>query len=191
MQRTTATFLVLATMAAPAAGTEGGDGGARIAVPEGARVRLSLASRGGDPTSSRETLVGVVIRSERETLWLSPAGGASIPIPTAVIDKVEISRGRHSRRRGAALGAGVGAAGGLIATAVVAGTCHQTATECAFGTNVSALVYTPLAVILGALIGAATPPAERWNELDEDRARVRVQPLVQGAGFGVRLAVDF
>lgn len=55
---------------------------------------------------------------------------------------------------------------------------------------IGAGVAVALGAIIGALVGLAIPPGERWKDVPLDKVRVSVR-VVPGRGAGVFLTVGF
>ncbi len=66
------------------------------------------------------------------------------------------------RRRNAAIGAGVGAAGGLIIGAAADSKCSKQG--CFFGNNFSKIVLTPFGALVGTLVGVLLPTGG-WRDI--------------------------
>jgi hypothetical protein len=131
----------------------------------GSHVRVELAGGG-------RALTGRLVKLDGEALTLA-TDGESQAIPRDQIRRVEVSGGRPSRWRRAAVGAGIGAASGIPAAAFT-GEWHITG---------------PLA-LFGALIGFSLPSHERWNAVDIRGVEVRCAPS-PGGGPGIAVSLSF
>lgn len=165
-----------------------------VPVP-GTRVRV---------TTAHKRFVGRVL-AVREDVLLLERGGKREPLEIRRSDvlAVEVSAGRGRRGRSAKIGALVGL-GGAVALGVLAGEdCPappdhngwDTFTETlnsnlCIGHAGTAILAGILTVPLGALVGAAVGPGERWRPLHASRVSLEVGPA-PGGGTGVRLAIAF
>lgn len=131
----------------------------------GSGIRVELTGEG-------QTLTGRLVRLSRESLTLA-MNGDSQAIPRDQIRRLELSGGRPSRWRRAAVGAGIGAVSGIPAAAFT-GEWHITG---------------PLA-LFGAVIGFSLPSRERWNPVDIRGVEVRCSPLPDG-GPGIAVSLSF
>ena len=153
-----------------------------VPLASGSRVRVTVPTGGGQ-------LVGTVLALDDKNLTLQVSGKTDTTVLLREdITQLEVSAGRRSRGRGALIGAGIGAGiGGLIGLASGnddrSSFIRLTAVEKAL---IAAVVFAPI----GALIGVAVPPAERWKELPKDRIRLSFV-RVRGRGAGVSLAFVF
>ncbi len=130
----------------------------------GSRVRVELAGGG-------RTLTGRLLELSSDSMTISMDGG-SHTVPRGQIRLVEVSGGRPSRWRRAAVGAGIGAASAIPAAAFT-GEWHVTA---------------PLALV-GGVIGLSLPNHERWNAVEIRGVEMRASPLTNmGAGIAVSLS---
>jgi hypothetical protein len=180
-------FLVMAvTVSAAAAKAESADGQGDVRV--GSRVRLALAEGSERDSAPSGRLAGTVVRASADELWLKVNDGRTSVVPREAIERLEVSQGRRSRGRGALIGAGLAAAAGLATTAIWSATCGSD--ECQIGTGFGLFLYTPLAMMTGAGIGAAVPPGERWQSVPDDR-RVGLRLRPERRGASVALALSF
>ncbi len=172
--RTAAAFVVL-LFAGPALADEA------PALRQGSRLRITAASLD-------RPIRGTLASFSDDSLTLERGGKAPLLIERSRIMRLEISAGRRSRGRGAAIGAAIGLGVGLVLTAGVAASesCEGfNAEDCGLATAISLILFTPVLTVSGALIGVALPPAERW---------VKVPPQARPGGsspLGLRLVVRF
>ena len=153
-----------------------------VQIASGTRVRVTVPTGGGQ-------LVGTVLTLDDKNLTLQVLGKPDTTVLLRQdITQVEVSAGRRSRGRGALNGAGIAAGfGGLMG--LVSGNddassfIRLTAAEKAL---ILAVVFAPI----GALIGVAVRPAERWKELPKDRIRLSFVPVGE-RGVAVSLAFGF
>jgi hypothetical protein len=149
----------------------------------GSRLRVTAPSLDGP-------IRGTLASLSDDSLVLETKGGAApLMIERSRITRLDISAGRRSRGRGAAIGAALGLGVGLLLTVVATATedCSgYGAEDCGLLPAVSLILFTPVLTVSGAVIGVALPPAERW---------VRVPPQARPAGgssrLGFRLVVRF
>jgi hypothetical protein len=143
----------------------------------GMRVRI-LA-----PELSPSKLIGTVHQVSDNSVSLDvPGRNEPVSILREKIARLDVSEGPRSRgvdaAIGAVIGAGIGAAGcaagngsgqgHIVSTGAVAGVCAL------FGSGI------------GALIGVAIPPGERWKEIAATRYRISFAPrLDHGADLAV------
>ncbi len=153
-----------------------------VQLASGTRVRVTVPTGGGQ-------LVGTVLALDDNNLTLQVLGKTDTKVLLRDdITQLEVSAGRRSRGRGALIGAGIGAgAGGLMGLASGSDDANSffrfTAGEKAL---IAAIFFAPI----GALIGVAVHPAERWKELPKDRIRLSFVPVGE-RGAAVSLAFGF
>lgn len=159
------------------------------AVSEGTRVRLKLSARDGHPGLPGR-LEGRIASVDREAITVDLNAYQRVTVPVRTVERVQVAAGRHSRGRGALIGAGIGAlvVGGISGIGLAA--CDKDSWECVG--PAAALVYvTPLAAGAGAAIGALVPPGERWETVPRERLRFTAGPILRKDGFGVGLGLSF
>jgi len=136
---------------------------APVPLTVGSRVRLKTVA------PSAKSVQGDLLRLSEDSLHIVPAGGAdTLAFATGAIDRLEVSRGQHSKTgRGAVLGAAIGAGAGLVFGALAS------AEECSGlgcpeigpGEIVAVMaLFGATGAGLGALIGAASH-SERWEQV--------------------------
>ena len=153
-----------------------------VQLPAGAKVRVTLAT-------VMNRLTGRALALDDTTLTLQITGQAdSTLLRRGDITTLAVSSGRHSRGRGALIGAGVGAGAGIVIG--LASGSDPKGSFLAFSAGDKALIGAILLAPIGALIGLAVPPGERWKEVQLDRIRLSVHPI-RGRGLGVSLALSF
>ena len=142
-------------------------------------VRIRVAAEAVAP----KPLVGTLVRLDRDAMALRLADREELAlVPRETITKVEVSRGRRSRGRGALFGALVGLAVGAIAVAATPGDDEMfTAAE-------ATAMVGAMGAGLGALIGLAIPPGEKWESVPT--AHISVVPSRRGH-VRVALSVTF
>jgi hypothetical protein len=111
----------------------------------------------------RRKVVGVVESADSEALTLLRTNGSRVVVPRGAIAKVERTNGRRSRARAAGLGFLIGAGGGAGVGFLIGATCDPTAFMGCFlqpwGSTFAGVV---LGGAVGALVGAVSPPKDRW-----------------------------
>jgi len=132
---------------------------APASVQPGQRVRVQSRA------AQVPTLTGVVQAFNVDTLVLHPdaqdGAGAALAIPVASIERLQVSRGRHSKwLTGLVIGAGVGAVSGAIIGAATGEEDWLTSTgEYAV---MGVVLFTPIGALTGTLIGLMVK-TERWE----------------------------
>ena len=152
------------------------------------RVRLIL-KRGTKP------LIGSLVASDADALTVSSGKGEPRRVPLDEIIRLDVSQRRSRRGRGALIGLGAGALGGFIwgAASNPDGCQPSPSNPCWFGTEPwysdteSGLMGAVLLGGLGALVGTAVAPGERWERLSDPRVRVSVAPLPHGGAVALTL----
>ena len=136
-----------------------------------------------------------VIEQRGDTLVLRARDGGLASVPIDRVDRLEVAQGRRPRSDGAWRGARVGAlVGGVpmtLLTSYAIGTDVRAARrgggDCMIGCPASpyvaagGLVLTGISTLLGAVIGAAAAPRDRWTRVDP-RVRVGAAPTPRGGG---------
>jgi hypothetical protein len=140
----------------------------------GARVRVVAVAASSKP------VIGTIVRVDERMMELRLADRKDLTfVPRAAIKKLEVSRGRRSRGRGALIGALIGGALGAIAVLATPGqSCEPSSNpwSCIGGISKGegALALGGLGAGLGALVGLVIPPAEKWTPVP--MAQVSVAP---------------
>ncbi len=189
--RLLAVILGLATLAAgPSASAE-----ETTASAVGPRVRV---------TTAKGRLVGHVVTVRGETLVFERAGRAdTLEIRRPEILALEVSERPSRRGRGAAIGALVGI-GAAVAIGVAGGdTCtgspgpadwgnftEKLNSNLCFSHTETAALSGILTIPLGALLGLAIAPGEKWRPAGVGELSVHAGPS-PGGGVGVRLTIGF
>jgi hypothetical protein len=155
----------------------GGQAQSLTSVEPGARVRVAAEAVAAEP------LVGTFVRLDGNALALRlPDREELTVVPREAITKLEVSHGRRSRGRGALIGALAGFAVGAIAVAATPGDDEMfTAAE-------ATAMVGAMGAGLGALIGLAIPPGEKWESVPT--AQISVVPSRRGH-VRVALSVTF
>jgi hypothetical protein len=166
----------------------------------GPRVRVTLIASG-------EKIVGQLLEASDEVLVLGRGKDGRIvrlPVSRRDVSAVEVSGGKRGRGRGVKIGAlaGIGAA---LVIGLAAGEDCGVATpapntlanfssnlnsKLCFGAPAMAALSALLTVPLGALVGAAVPPGEKWRTVDPSSFSLGVRPG-PGGGVGARLVLRF
>jgi hypothetical protein len=154
-----------------------------VTVAPGQRVRLTLA----DSNSEGSSLVGeaVALDDSRMTLRVSHRKDLVV-VPRPSIQQLELSTGRGSRGRKALIGAAVGTAIGVV----VGLNDYEGATDPITSKAGTAMIGGVLLGTLGALVGVALPPGERWKKVPTARIHLALTP-VRGRGGAISLAFAF
>jgi len=138
---------------------------------EGARVRLLARDLYPEP------LIGTVVEIDDETLSLR-LGDRETPalVPREAITRLEVSAGRKSRGRGALFGAVIGGLVGAIALAATPEpSCGPNPWSCiGVSKGEAAPAVIGLGAGVGALVGLAITPGEKWTVVPS--ARVAISP---------------
>jgi hypothetical protein len=155
----------------------------------GTRVRVKTYGRDRLPGMPGR-LVGRIATADREALTLDLNANQRVSVPVRAIERVEVSAGRHSRWRGALIGAGIGAllVGGISGIALA--TSDDDSWE-EVGAGVGLVYVTPLAALAVGAVGALASPGERWENVPRERLRVTAGPIFRRDGVGVGLSVSF
>jgi hypothetical protein len=179
-----------------AASVPAADNGASVTGTEGLvgeRVRLVLTERPGGKADAPDRLRGTVVRADGAQLWVRTADAETAVVALDEVERLQISRGRHSRGRGAKVGAVSGAVAGLALGGVAFAACgteeQYDNSLCRASALYSLIGVTAVAAAVGAGIGAAVPPSERWESVPDQGLRILVQPRPRGASASV--AVSF
>lgn len=144
----------------------------------GSRVRVEVST-------AEERLVGRLLALDDKHLNLQVEDEKEPRIFSREdITALAVSGGRRSRGRGALIGAGVAVALG----AVIGVASWHDADD--YSPNMLAMFLAYVAAPIGALIGLAIPPGERWKDVPLDTVQVSVR-AVPGRGGGVFVAVGF
>jgi hypothetical protein len=153
-------------------------------------VRLKL-SRGTRDLPN--PVVGRIASIDGEAITVSLNSLQSVTVPARAVERVQVSAGRHSRGRGAAVGFGVGAlAGALYFGLASAPGCREEFPSSPGGCAVMVTtVGAALVGVPGALIGLMVPPGERWETTSRERLRVTAQPILRRDGAGLGVSVSF
>jgi len=149
----------------------------------GSRVRVSAR------TVTERPLIATLTALDDTALTLRVKGRADVlVVPRSAITKVEVSLGRRARGKGALIGAGVGIAAGALVGLLHGGDDSSQLVQ--FSAGDYALGFAALGGGVGALVGAAVPPSERWNEVALGRVRVGLQPT-RGHGGAIFASIGF
>jgi hypothetical protein len=133
----------------------------------------------------RRKVVGVVATTAENAVYVRRADGSIVVVPRPAIAKVERANGRRSRIRAAGLGFLIGAGGGAGVGYLIGATCHPTGFLGCFlepwGSTFAGIVVGGGA---GALVGALTPPQDRWVAVSADWLEGPVGPEAATAPKG-------
>jgi hypothetical protein len=130
-----------------------------------ARIRVWSSS----PLLTRR--VGSVVTLQADTLRMSldrtRRSGDSlrvVALPLSNVTRLDVSRGRHSRGRGALIGALLGVAlGGALGYAT--GSDCDPGDFCIIDRTGGAMIAGGMGAVVGTLIGALVRPGEKWERL--------------------------
>ncbi|HSD28952.1 MAG TPA: hypothetical protein VLL75_16760 [Vicinamibacteria bacterium] len=170
--------MTLAALAAasPAAAAEG-------VVAAGTRVRV---------TTSEGRLVGRLVEQNERTIVLAREKDGrteTLDVPIPGVSRFEVSEGRGGRGRAATIGAVAGLAAAVVIGVAGGENCSGDEMIC-FDHGTTALMSGILTIPLGALVGVAITPGERWRSAPVKG--LSVQPVAaRGGGLGVRVAIGF
>jgi len=154
-----------------------GDAQLQQSLTPGMRVRI-LA-----PEVSASEVIGTVNRAAEDSVTLDvPGRNESVSILREKIARLDVSEGPRSRWIDAAIGAGIGAGTGAAGCALANGSGRGHIVSTGEVAGVCAL----LGAGLGALIGVAIPPGERWKEMSKAPYQVSFAPRLD---HGLDLAV--
>ena len=121
------------------------------------------------------------------TLWVSGGTGRTT-VRREDITSMEVSEWRRTRGRGALIGAGIGAGVGALVGFSMGDDPSDSFME--FTAADKAMILGVFLMSVGALIGVAVPPAERWGKASADPIRVGLAPL-RGGGTAVSLRLAY
>jgi hypothetical protein len=114
-------------------------------------------------------VVGVVETADSEAVTLVRKNGSRVVVPRGAIAKVERANGRRSRARAAGLGFLIGAGGGAGVGYLFGATCNPTGfLGCFLQPWASTFEGVVLGGAVGALVGAVSPPKDRWMTVSRD-----------------------
>lgn len=160
----------------------------------GQRVRLTV------PSVSGKRLIGTLVGLDETTLTLRRYGvDDTLQVPREAIARLEVSRHRSRKAKGAALGALIGL-GAALAVGVAAGDdcgliqgddfSTRLQRSFCFDKGETAVISAILFVPAGTLLGLVAAPGEKWEPSTPGRLRVGVAPM-RGGGVRVGLSVAF
>ena len=141
-------------------------------VAPGTRVRVFAENK----------LVGTLVRMNAEGLVLDVGGHARYVLRPAV-RRFEVSARPSRKKKGAVIGACIGAGPGLFIGLL--GTLFCDGGGCVVGSLAWGAF---LGAVPGAAIGAAVAPGDKWVEVPIDRARLSLGPARRGAGVALTLS---
>lgn len=147
---------------------------AQSALPldSGARVRVWSSS----PHLTRRvaTVVSLHTDSLRLTLDWTRRGGPdslrAVTLPMLNVTRLDVSRGRHGRGRGALRGALIGLAVFGTLSYVTTSGCAPAEDFCILDRREVAIYNGVIGASLGAIIGALVRPGERWERMRDGPA---------------------
>jgi RNase P/RNase MRP subunit p29 len=164
----------------------------------GQRVRIMMAKASG----KTERIVGKVVAEDERTVILerSESEDPRVTLDRSAVTSVERSVAKSRKGRGAAIGFLIGAAAGA-AVGYAAGDNGQGAPFCTFDGCATLGPFAPSkpesALLLGAVfgaigagVGAAVSPGERWQRVPDEGVHLSLTP-VAGGGVGVRVSFSF
>ncbi len=172
-------MLTCVLMVRPAAAQDASD--PQSLVP-GLRVRIAA------PDVAPGKVVGTIDKVDKDSVTIDvPGRQQPIDVPRDKIMNVDVSEGPRSRWVDVGIGAGAGAAAGAV-TCVVANDKSRSGFV-NISDGVAAGVCGLLGAALGAVIGAAIPPGERWRPMAASGYRISLVPrLDHELGFAVSMA---
>jgi hypothetical protein len=153
----------------------------------GARVRLTTGAR-----QETQQLVGDLLGLDDHSLKLKvdeQSGPRDVLVPRATIVRLERSRARGTRGKGAGIGLLEGAVVGGVLGFAAGGSCHGNEFLC-FDRSATVPGLGLFFGAVGAGIGALAGHGERWEDVPADRFRVAIGP-VRGRGVTARLSFSF
>jgi hypothetical protein len=154
-----------------------GDAQLQQSLTPGMRVRI-LA-----PEISPSRVIGTVNQVSEDSVTLDvPGRNEPVSIFLEKIERLDVSGGSRSRGIDAAIGAGIGTGIGAAGCALA----HGSGRGHIVSTGEAAGVCALFGAGLGALIGVAIPPVERWKEMSATRYQVSFAPRLD---HGLDLAV--
>jgi hypothetical protein len=125
------------------------------------------------PETSPSKVIGTINHVSDDVVTLDvPGRDEPLSISREKITRLDLSEGHVSRGVDSALGAVIGAIVGAVGCAVANGSGHGHIVSTGSVAGVCALIVGGL----GAGIGAAIPPRERWKEISGTRYRVSFAP---------------
>src|SRR4030095_891180 len=114
-------------------------------------------------------VVGIVKTADSEVLTLVRTNGSTIVVPRGAIAKVERTNGRRSRARAAGLGFLIGVGGGAGVGYLIGASCNPRGLMGCFlqpwGSTFAGVI---LGGAVGAVVGAVSPPKDRWTTVSDD-----------------------
>ena len=140
------------------------------------RVRLVA------PSVSEKPLKGRLLQTDDSTLTVLRDSGDTLTLPRDSVTRFERSVGPSRRKLGAGIGALVG-----LATANVLGLAYCGDDSLCDDQTGAILLSSLITVPLGALLGRAVSPGERWAEQDPKQVRIGVTAVPRGIGIGLSL----
>ncbi len=145
-----------------------------VTLHPGMRVRVNA------PAQLPQPAIGLLVADERTALIVQTAKGM-LAVRREAIQKLEISERRSSKRKGALIG---GAVGSAVVLALLASLCSSDWGCEGIDADRTAAVFGVVGG-LGAAIGAAIAPGERWVDLRAAAVCCREQGEARGLRFGL------
>lgn len=181
MRRSLAVGLVAGLVGAGAA-----QGDEPTGAGSGPRVRLTA------PAVSGKRLIGTLVRQDDATLTLQRQGAKeTMAVPRAAITRIEVSRHRSRRGKGAGIGALVGLGAAVVIGVAAGEDCYDgRARLICFDKGTMTAASALLTIPVGTLLGMAVAPGERWQTTTPERLRVALAP-VRGGGVRASLSLRF
>ena len=164
----------------------------------GARIRVTA------PAVAGSRLVGTLVGMDETSLTLrADKGKGTFAVPRNAITRLEVSRHRSRKGEGAGIGMLIGIGAAVAVGLSAGGDCESVAVpdpwlfglserldrNLCVGKGEAALLTSLVTVPVGALIGYAAAPGERWVATAPERLHLAVKP-VRG-GVGATLSVRF
>lgn len=168
--------------------------GAEDVLAPGERLRITA------PLHPRHQFVGTLIAEDADSLRLE-VGKEVITLPRQSVTKLEISRARSRKTRGAHIGLLAGAVSGAALGYAIGEDSSQSVPFCTFGgcatlgpfwpnRPTSAIIVGIFFGAVGAGVGALVSPREKWESVPSRRVRLRLAPT-PGRGVAAQVTIGF
>jgi hypothetical protein len=137
-------------------------------IAPGMRIRITTGPATDRTARPGQKTVGSFVAVDDTALVLIDEHGRRVRVPRSSISTIERSEGKHSRGRKALIGLLMGA----TATAGGSAECQDDSCFGDAGDSASGGLAGLFVGAIGAAIGAALPPAERWVRIDVNGALI-------------------
>ena len=184
------TLILAVSLLTPFASVQAQQLARRGLLAPGAGVRL-YTSQTADGQYGR--FVGRIVGWLPDSLVLRTGDDLPLVVPVASITRLEVIRGRKSKAETGAIIGGLLLGGTVLIGITMTPSCPPDKWCLGPSAADAALILTPIAVIVGAGIGALIGSGihgDRWEEVPLDRLRVSFAPQRDGR-FGLGLSVRF